>query len=116
MAKRSKLPPLLNDPITAEVRDQIRITVFPEDEGQPAVDKVRLDLTQIEGKTTTLYMTPCEALEIGQALIGAVQMYLYNQKEYRDTILEPRLEESAKRKKRKKCVRQGLRPGSGGGL
>jgi len=101
MAKIKKLPPLLNEPIMAEVNDQIRITVFPEDMGQPLMDKVRLDLTQIEGKTTSMYMTPCEALEIGQALIGAVQMYLYNQKEYRSTILEPRLKESAKREKKK---------------
>lgn len=71
MTKRSNLPPLINEPIIAEVNDQVRVTVFPEDEGQPLVDKVRLDLTQIEGKMTALYMTPCEALEIGQALIGA---------------------------------------------
>lgn len=93
------LPPICRETMSMELSDQIKVTLFPEKNGQPAVDVIQLDLTQIEGKTTSLFMTPCEAMTIISALSSAVQFYLYNQEQYRKEVLEPRLEISKERQK-----------------
>lgn len=92
-----KLPDIIKDRMDLEVNDQISITIFPEDNGQPKCDVLMLNLTEIEGKKTSLYLTPCEAMEIASALNSAVQFYLYNQEQYRKEILEPRLESAEER-------------------
>jgi len=85
------LPEIIKDRMDMEINDQLSITLFPEDEGQPKCDIIKVNFTEIEGKKTSLYLTPCEAMEIASALNTAVQFYLYNQEQYRKDILEPRL-------------------------
>jgi hypothetical protein len=85
------LPEIIKDRMDLEINDQISITLFPDDEGQPVCDVIKLNLTEIEGKKVTFFMTPCEAMEIATALNSAVQFYLYNQEQYRDEILGPRM-------------------------
>lgn len=92
-----ELPEIIKDRMDLEVNDQISVTLFPDDEGQPKCDVLKLNFTEIEGKKTSLYMTPCEAMEIASALNTAVQFYLYNQEQYREEILKKRLEESTLR-------------------
>lgn len=89
-------------PITVKVHPQIKITVFPKNVGQPAIDVICLTLTQVEGKVTNIFMTPDEAIEIGCAMISAVNVYLYNQKQYQEDIIEPRVENYKNRKKKHK--------------
>lgn len=69
-----KLPDIINDRMDMEISNQISITLFPEDEGQPKCDVLKLNFTEVEGKKTSLYMTPCEAMEIASALNTAVQL------------------------------------------
>jgi hypothetical protein len=85
------LPEIIKDRMDMEINDQLSITLFPEDEGQPKCDIISVNFTEIEGKKTSLYLTPCEAMEIASALNTAVQFYLYNQEQYRKDILEPRI-------------------------
>lgn len=92
-----ELPELIKDRMDMDVNEQLSITLFPDDEGQPKCDVIKLNLTQIEGKTVSLYMTPCEAMEIASALNSAVQFYLYNQEQYREEILKPRMQLSEER-------------------
>jgi hypothetical protein len=80
-----------------DVNSQISITLFPEDVGQPKCDVLKLNFTEIGGKKTSIYMTPCEAMEIAGALNSAVQFYLYNQEQYREEILGPRIKMSEER-------------------
>lgn len=95
-------------PITVKVHPQIKITVFPKNVGQPAIDVICLTLTQVEGKVTNIFMTPDEAIEIGCAMISAVNVYLYNQKQYQEDIIEPRVAIHKSRKNKKKHkVRKG---------
>jgi len=84
------LPEVIKGKMVMEVSPQIQIILFPDYEGQPKIDVVQVDFTQLEGKKTSLFMTPCEALELLSALATAVQFYLYNQEQYRKEILEPR--------------------------
>jgi hypothetical protein len=86
-----KLPDIIKDRMDMEINDQLSVTLFPEDEGQPRCDVLKLNFTEIEGKKTSLFLTPCEAMEIASALNTAVQFYLYNQEQYRKDILEPRM-------------------------
>lgn len=87
-----QLPPIIKDTMVMELNDQVKITLFPEMEpGQPIVDIIKVDLTEIEGKTRSLCLTPDEAAELAGGLAAAVQMYLFNQEQYRKEILEPRL-------------------------
>lgn len=97
--KINELPAICRETMYVDISEQVRITLFPEKNGQPAVDVIRLDLKQVEGTTTTLYMTPCEAMEIVSGLSSAVQFYFYNQEQYRKEVLEPRLEISKERQK-----------------
>lgn len=91
------LPEIIKDRMDLEINDQISITLFPDNEGQPKCDVIKLNLKEIEGKVTSLFLTPCEALEISSALSSTVQFYLYNQEQYRKEILSVRLQESDKR-------------------
>lgn len=91
------LPEIIKDRMDLEINDQLSVTLFPEDEGQPKCDVIRLNFREIEGKKTSIYMTPCEATEIASALNSAVQFYLYNQEQYREEILGPRLKLSEER-------------------
>lgn len=84
-----KLPEIIKDRMDLEINDQISITLFPDDEGQPKCDVIKLNLTEIGGKKMEAFMTPCEAMEIATALNSAVQFFLYNQEQYRDEILGP---------------------------
>jgi hypothetical protein len=86
-----QLPEIIKDRMDMEINEQLSVTLFPEDEGQPKCDVLKLNFTEIEGKKTSIYMTPCEAMEIASALNTAVQFYLYNQEQYRKDILEPRM-------------------------
>lgn len=86
-----ELPEIIEDRMDMEINEQLSVTLFPEDEGQPKCDVLKLNFTEIEGKKTSIYMTPCEAMEIASALNTAVQFYLYNQEQYRKDILEPRM-------------------------
>lgn len=86
-----QLPEVIKDRMDMEINEQLSVTLFPEDEGQPKCDVLKLNFTEIEGKKTSIYMTPCEAMEIASALNTAVQFYLYNQEQYRKDILEPRM-------------------------
>lgn len=92
-----ELPEIIKDRMDLEVNDQISVTLFPDDEGQPKCDVLKLNFTEIEGKKTSLYMTPCEAMEIASALNTAVQFYLYNQEQYREEILKKRMEAAEER-------------------
>ena len=94
------LPPITKEPIVAEASDQLRVTIFPPGEdGQPEIDTIRVDFKTVEGKETAICMTPCEALELSQCLSGALQMFLYNQEQYRNDVLIPRLQNAKERQK-----------------
>lgn len=84
------LPEIIKDRMDLEFSDQMSISLFPEDQGQPECDIIRLNFKEVEGKVTSMYMTPCEAMELASALTSTVQFYLYNQEQYRKEILEPR--------------------------
>ena len=94
-----ELPPICRETMTMEISEQIQVTLFPEKQGQPSVDVIQLDLTQIEGNKISVFLTPCEALEVAAALSTAVQFYLYNQGQYRKEVLEPRKIIADQRKK-----------------
>lgn len=94
-----ELPEIIKDRMDMEINDQVSITLFPDDEGQPKCDVIKLNLKEIENKVTSLFLTPCEALEMSSALAATVQFYLYNQEQYRKEILSVRIEESDKREK-----------------
>jgi RNA polymerase-binding transcription factor DksA len=85
-----ELPEIIKDRMDMEINEQLSITLFPE-EGQPACDVVKLNFTEVEGRKISIYMTPCEAMEIASALNTAVQFFLYNQEQYREEILKVRL-------------------------
>jgi len=85
------LPEIIKDRMDLEVNDQLSVTLFPDDVGQPKCDVIKLNFTEIEGRQNSIYMTPCEAMEIASALNSAVQFYLYNQEQYREEILGPRM-------------------------
>ena len=84
------LPEIIKDRMDLDLSDQLSITLFPEEEGQPSVDVIKVNLTQLEGNKVSLYLTPCEAMELSSGLITTVQFYLHNQEQYRKDILEPR--------------------------
>jgi hypothetical protein len=85
------LPEIITEPMELELGEQLTITLFPEKQGQPEIDVIKVSLTQIEGKKTDLYFTPCEALELAAGLTITAQHYLYNQEQYRKEILMPRV-------------------------
>jgi hypothetical protein len=91
------LPEIIKDRMDMEVSSQLSVTLFPDDEGQPKCDVMKLNFTEIEGRKNSIYMTPCEAMEIASALTAAVQFYLYNQEQYREEILGPRMKMSEER-------------------
>lgn len=95
------LPKIIKDRVDLEVSPQLRVSLFPEDQGQPKIDIVQVQLTQLEGTKTDLFLTPCEALELSAALSQIVQFYLYNQEQYRKEILIPRQKQVPLREKRK---------------
>jgi hypothetical protein len=82
-----KLPEIIKYRMDMEINDQLSVTLFPDDEGQPKCDVLKLNLTEIDEKKISIYMTPCEAMEIASALNSAVQFYLHNQEQYREEIL-----------------------------
>jgi len=84
------LPKICKQPMYLDSGEQMSITVFPKKQGQPPVDVIQLNLTQIEGHHLALFMTPCEALEMAAGLCYAAQFYLHNQEQYREEILKPR--------------------------
>lgn len=94
-----ELPEIIKDRMDMEISDQMSVTLFPDDEGQPKCDVLKLNLTQIEGNKVSIFLTPCEAMEIASALNTAVQFYLYNQEQYREEILKLRMELAEKREK-----------------
>jgi hypothetical protein len=95
-----ELPEAVTDTMILDLSEQVKITLFPKLEpGQPVCDILRVDLTQIEGDTKSIAMTPDEAIELAGGLTTAVQMYLLNQEQYRKDILEPRLRIAKERKK-----------------
>jgi hypothetical protein len=96
--KKMTLPKIIKDTMSMDINEQIRVTLFPEDNGQPRVDVIQLDLKELEGKIHSIFVTPCEAMEIASALNTAVQFYLYNQEQYRKEVLEPREKIAKKRK------------------
>ena len=85
-----ELPEIIKESMVMELGDQLSLTLFPKD-GQPDIDVIKLEAIQIEGDKAHIYMTPCEAAEIASGLMSAVQFYLYNQNEYREKFLKPRL-------------------------
>ena len=93
------LPKIIKDRVDLEVSPQLCVSLFPEDQGQPKIDIVQVKLKQLEGNTTDLFLTPCEALELSAALNQVVQFYLFNQEQYREEILKPRERLVAKRSK-----------------
>lgn len=93
------LPAIIKDRCDLVVNEQLSVQIFPDDEGQPKCDVLKLSLTQLEGTTADIYLTPCEALTIAAALNSAVEFYLYNQEQYRKEILEPREKIAAQRNK-----------------
>lgn len=95
-----ELPEIIKDRMDMEINDQMSVTLFPDDEGQPKCDVLKLNLTQIEGNKVSIFLTPCEAMEIASALNMAVQFYLYNQEQYREEVLKLRMELSEKREKK----------------
>jgi hypothetical protein len=97
----SKLSKIIKDRIDLEVSPQLCVSLFPEDKGRPKIDIVQIKLTELEGNKTSLYLTPCESLELASALNSIVQFYLYNQQQYRKDILIPRLELVKQRDKKK---------------
>jgi len=80
-----------------EIGDQLSITLFPEPEGQPEIDVIKVTFTEVEGKKTSIFLTPDEAMELASGLITTVQFYLFNQEQYRKEILEPREKIAAQR-------------------
>ena len=85
-----RIPPKFKGPLMMEIEEGIQVTLFPKmKKGQPSVDILELNVTSLENETFTLAMTPAEALDISQALQSAVQMYLFNQKQYRTEVLVP---------------------------
>lgn len=99
------LPEIIKERMDLEINDQLSITLFPED-GQPKCDVIKLNFTEIEGNTTSLYLTPCEAMEIASALNTSVQFYLYNQEQYREEILKLRTQLVEKRLEQKNKEKQ----------
>lgn len=95
-----ELPEIIKDRMDLEINEQLSITLFPED-SQPKCDVIKINFTEIEGKTTSIYLTPCEAMEIASALNTSVQLYLYNQEQYREEILKLRMQLSEKRLEQK---------------
>jgi hypothetical protein len=106
------LPKIIKDRMDLYLNDQLTITLFPDPEGQPEIDVIKVNFKDLEGNDLPLYLTPCEAMELSSGLTAAVQFYLYNQKQYRKDILEPReiiveqrLKKSAAAPKVKKSIR-----------
>lgn len=52
-----ELPEIIKDRMDMEINDQMSVTLFPDDEGQPKCDVLKLNITQIEGSNscTILY-------------------------------------------------------------
>jgi len=96
------LPKIIKDCVDLEINPQLCISLFPEDVGQPKIDIVRINFTQLEGKKTSIYLTPDEALELSSALSQISQFYLYNQAQYRKDILRPKEKMIVKRIKKSK--------------
>jgi hypothetical protein len=92
-----ELPEIIKDRMDLKISDQLSIILFPDDEGQPSVDVIKVKLTEVDRKEYNIYITPCEAMELASGLNMAVQMYLYNQEQYREEILEPRMKLVKKR-------------------
>lgn len=92
-----ELSPIIKDEMIMDVNSQISVSLFPPDEGQPEIDIIKLSLKQIEGIVSILFFTPCEAIEVSQALMSIVQLYLYNQEQYREDILGKKLKLSKSR-------------------
>lgn len=92
-----ELPEIIKDRMDMDINDQLSVTLFPDDEGQPRCDVLKLKFKEIEGKETSIFLTPCEAMEVVSGLSTAVQFYLYNQEQYREEVLKPRMEESSSR-------------------
>lgn len=103
----SQLPKMEKGPLVMDLMEGLKVTLFPKMEpGQPSVDIIRLDVTQYEGHTQTFCMTPAEALQVAIGLQSAVQLYLYNQKEYRSQILTPQNRIAIQRQKAVQKKRQ----------
>jgi len=94
------LPKIIKDRMDLFLNDQLTITLFPEPEGQPEIDVIKVNFKDLEGNELPLYLTPCEAMELSSGLTAAVQFYLYNQEQYRTDILKPREKISAQRLKK----------------
>ena len=84
------LPEIIKERMDMELNDQLSITLFPEPEGQPEIDVIKVNFTQVEGGVKSIFLTPDEAMELVSGLSSAVQFYFYNQEQYRKEILEPR--------------------------
>jgi hypothetical protein len=91
------LPEIIKDRMDLELSEQLTITLFPDAEGQPEIDVIKVNFTEVEGKRTSIYLTPDEAMELASALNQVVQFYLFNQEQYRKEILEPREQIAAQR-------------------
>jgi len=85
-----ELPELIKDRMDLEINSQLSVSLFHGEEDKPACDVIKLNFTMLDGKATSIYMTPCEAMEVASALNTSVQFYLYNQEQYRKDILEVR--------------------------
>ena len=95
-----ELPEIIKDRMDMNINDQLSVILFPDDEGKPRCYVLKLKFKEIEGKETSILLTPCEAMEIVSGLSTAVQFYLYNQEQYREEVLKPRLESSAEREEK----------------
>lgn len=72
------LPPTVTDAMKMDVTPQIHVLFFPG-----AYKPIKIE------SNGPLSLTPCEALELSQALSIAAQHYLYNQTQYREEITNP---------------------------
>ena len=84
------LPEIIKDRMDLEISPQLSITLFPENRGQPGIDVIKVNFADVKGKRVSIFLTPCEAMELASGLNTSVQFYLYNQEQYRKEILEPR--------------------------
>jgi hypothetical protein len=92
-----KLPKIIKDRMDLQINEQVTITLFPDDEGQPKCDIIKLSMLQLEGNKIELFFTPCEVMELASAFTQTVQFYLYNQQQYRAEVLSLRNRLAAKR-------------------
>jgi hypothetical protein len=98
------LPKIIKDRVDLEISPQLRVSLFPENMGQPKIDIVQVCLKQLEGAESNIFLTPDEALELSAALNQVVQFYLFNQVQYRKDILIPREKIAKKRTSKHTCL------------